>query len=141
MALLKAKPNNNAKPITLANNSVDKWKHLDGKTLLEADASMALTAIKVAMSNNDIPALVLETATEKIAFPFSYGFDPADMNDPDTAYYGTFYVRNKRKRDAAGNVLEGEDLTPTGPAYISFGKASGITFKEETVIAGEGVEA
>lgn len=138
MALLKQTRKADSKPIHLANNDVAAWEVFNGKTLIEVDATQALTDIKVAMSTNDIPALVLEFADKKVAFPFSYGFDSADMSDPDIANYGTFYVRNKRLKDAAGNVLEGQELTPTGPKYISFGKPSGITFKsEESIVASE----
>lgn len=145
-----AEQQQNAKPIVLANDNISLWRDLDGMSLVELDAlgdKWELHSLEVATSTNDIPALLLEFKDKFVAFPFSKGIggDPADakafMKETDSAY-GKFYIRRKRKLDPQGQVLPGEDLTPTGAEMIFFGKPSGIVYKErELIYSAESVPA
>jgi len=114
------------KPVILANNNLDRWKHFDGKTLLDIDASENLVDVKLGTSANDIENLILEYADKKVAFPLSRGLsvDTDILNEEEVLISCQFNIRRK--------MVDGdEEGVPSGVEYISFGKPSGITFKEE----------
>lgn len=144
MAILKhiASKVATTKPYVLANDNLDLFRNLDGKSLVELDAIMEIKSIEVVNSTNEIPALVLEFKDKKVAFPFSRGLSndfgevKEYMKEEDSAY-GIFRVRRKRAKDAQGQIKPGEDELPTGPEFIAFGKPSGLTYKDVEVIYSE----
>lgn len=97
----------------------------------DIDSELNLTDIEVGTSTirgAEVESLILGFEKEDVVFPLSNGFDTS-IFDTDSLADCRFYVTRKRKRDQNGDLLPGEELTPTGDEYISFGKPSGITFE------------
>jgi len=128
--MLLKKTEKSKKQVFLANSNVDKWKKYDGLTILEIDRKEKLVDIALGSSNN-IESLVLEFNDHMVAFPLSKGLskDSSILMDINELTNCQFYLNRKTMRDENGNILEGEDVNPTGPEYISFGKPISISFE------------
>jgi len=145
MALIKnAKviAQNKEKTVSVNYNSdlVERFKKWDGKSLVGVDAKEELTSITIGrktVDSGEIVNLIIGMKGLKIAFPLSRGFADSVDEDPIALLNGEFYARNKFDADK-----DEEGVYPySGPLYISFGKAAGLSFdSEKSLINAEAVE-